>query len=262
LKGSEQAFTQISTLLLPIYEKAENAKVTFTLASNMNFQTEAKLNLGDTNSAKALNAKSHSILAMLVAKDPQNAMWLDTYNKSVLNKLTMIPANDWSASNDAELDQLQESTRKLSAQDSSISNNKIRLASIHREKAIRALHAGNFADALVSAESAHAMMMQLIKKSDASPLLLVHLAKSAEVHGSALIANHQAQAAELIWNETANLLDKQSIRVFDFYPVRYLLAIDLKQTEKAKDIEKQLSQAGYKDPRMQPAHTQSGTHAN
>lgn len=258
LKGSEQAFAEISTLIKPIYEKAENAKLTFTLASNMNFQTEAKLNLGDTNSARDLNAESLSILAMLVAKDPQNATWLDTYNKSAFNKLSMISAGDWSASHDAELYKLQERTRKMSGQDPTNTIYKIRLANLHREIALRALHAGNISDAMAPAKSAHALMLDLVKNSDPSPQLLVHLAKSAEILGTTLAANQQAEAAELIWSDTAELLDRQSISVFDFYPVRYLLAIDLNQTDKAKDIEKKLLQAGYNDPRMQPAYTLSG----
>ncbi len=142
--------------------------------------------------------------------------------------------------------------------DSSNSTNKIRLAAILRENALRALHAGNAADAMTSAKSAHALMLDLVKTSDQSPQLLVHLAKSAETLGSALMATRQAEAAELIWDETAVLLDKQTIHVFDFYPVRYLLAVDLNQTEKSKEIERTLLQAGYKDARMQPAHTLSG----
>ena len=197
--------------------------------------------------------------AFLVAKDPQNATWLDTHNKSVLNKLSMVPASDWSASNDAELDQLQDSTRKLLMLDSSKSTNKIRLASMLRENSLRALHAGNAADAMTSARSAHALMLDLIKETDSTPLLLVHLAKSAEVLGSALMANRQAEAAELVWGEAAALLDRQTIRVFDFHPVRYLLAIDLKQADKAKQIENELTKAGYKDPRMDPAFTLSGS---
>ena len=109
------------------------------------------------------------------------------------------------------------------------------------------------------AKFAHDLMLDLVKKSDPSPQLIVHLAKSAEVLGSALMANHQAETAELIWGEAAALLDKQTVHVFDFYPIRYLLAIDLNQNEKAKDIEIKLNKAGYKDPSMQPAYTLSGT---
>lgn len=259
LKGSEQAFAEIFTLLQPIYEKAENAKLTFTLASNMTFQAEAKLNLGDTNSARDINTKSFSILTMLIAKDPKNSTWLDIYNKSKRIKLSMIPASDWSASNDAVLEQLKDNAAKLVKQDSTIPANKTRLANILREQAIRALHSGNFADALASAKSAHTLMLDLAKNSDPSPQLLVHFAKSAEMLGTTLAANQQAEAAELIWSDTAELLDRQSISVFDFYPVRYLLAVDLKQTEKAGEIEKELIKAGYRDPRMDPAHTLSGT---
>jgi hypothetical protein len=225
----------------------------------MAFQAEANLYLGDMKSAKALNAESMRILDMLIAKDPQNANWLQVLFKAKYTNLSMIPHSDWSRSNDADLDRLHDSFGKLSAQDPSNSRNKTYLAAVLREKALRALHAGNFADAMEPAKSAHALMLDIVKKSDPSPQLLVSLAKTAELLGTAMTANQQAEAAELIWSDTVELLDRQSISVFDFYPVRYLLAIDLNQTEKAKEIEKQLLQAGFKDPRMQPAHTLSGT---
>ncbi len=259
LKGSEKAFAEISTLIQPIYEKADNAQLTFTLATNLVFQTEAKLNLGDIQSANELNTKSLSLLTMLTSKDPENASWLDIYNKSKIIKLSMISGTDWSTSNNTELDQLQESFRKLLIIDSSNSTFKIRLAVVQRDIALRALQSGNFAKAMQPAKFAHDLMLDLVKKSDPSPQLIVHLAKSAEVLGSALMANHQAEAAELIWGEAAALLDKQTVHVFDFYPIRYLLAIDLNQNEKAKDIEIKLNKAGYKDPSMQPAYTLSGT---
>lgn len=259
LKGSEQAFAEISTLIQPIYEKADNAQLTFTLATNLVFQTEAKLNLGDIKSANELNTKSLSLLTMLTSKDPENASWLDIYNKSKINKLSIISVADWSTSNNTELQNLGEMTRKIYTQDPSISFQQIRLAVVQRDLALRALQSGNFAKAMQPAKFAHDLMQDLVKKSDPSPQLIVHLAKTAEVFGSALMANHQVETAELIWGEAAALLDKQTVHVFDFYPTRYLLAIDLNQNEKAKDIEIKLNKAGYKDPRMQPAYTLSGT---
>lgn len=258
LNGSEQAFEEISALLLPFYAKEENASASFTLATNLLFQAEAKLKLGDTKSASNLQAKSFNILTMLIAKDPKNATWLDIYNKSVSIKLSMISPKNWTVSNDAELEKLEVSTRNQSDQDPSNSSHKIKLANILRQKSLRALHANNTVDALLFAESGHNLLLNLIEKSDQSPQLLVALAESAEVHGTALMATHQSAAAKLIWNDTANLLDKQTIRIFDFYPVRYLLAIDLNQAKKANEMENILIRADYHDPRMDLANTLSG----
>jgi hypothetical protein len=258
LKGSEQAFAEISILLQPIYEKAENAKITYTLASNLVYQAVAKLYLGDVKSAEVLNAKSLSLLTALYAKDPQNAVWHITLNKAIRNKLSMMPRKSWSVSNNAELDQLLKAAQKLSAQDPSNAATKNSLISILNEKTLRALHTNDRVTALANAKVTHALMLETLKESEPTPQRLVDLAKSAELLGTALMANQQAEAAELIWSEAAAMLDKQTIRIFDFYPVQRLLAINLQQTSKAKEIEKKLLQAGYKDPRMDPAYTLSG----
>lgn len=258
LKGSEQAFAEISTLLGPLYKKAENARITFTLASNMVFQSDAKLYLGDVKSAEELNAKSLSLLTALYAKDPQNAFWHSTLNRAIQNKLSMIPRNNWSVSNNAELDQLLKTAQKLSAQDPSNAVTKNYLIPILNEKSLRALHANDRVAALAYAKEAHVLMQEILKSSEPTPQRLVDLAKSAERLGTALMANNQAEEAKLIWSEAATMLDEQTIRVFDFYPVRRLLAIDLQQTAKVTELEKELINAGYRDLRMNPGYTLSG----
>jgi hypothetical protein len=254
LTGSDQAFDEISKLLLPIYEKGDNARATYTLAVNMDFQTDVKLSLGDINSAKDINSKSLHILSMLTKKDPNNADWLLALHKSKLSQLEMTPAGDWSAADDAVINQLLEDSMELAAKDSTSSRNKRVIARILREKARRALQGGNPVDAAASAEAAYAYLKDLLEKNDRSPSLYVEFAKSAELLGSARMANDQPDDAQLIWQDAASLLDKQTIRIFDFYPVRHLLAINLKQTEKVKEIEKELIKTGFRDPRMQPGN--------
>jgi hypothetical protein len=124
---------------------------------------------------------------------------------------------------------------------------------------LRALHANDFVVALANAKATYALMQEILKESEPTSQRLVDLAKSAELLGTAMMANQQAEAAELVWKESAAMLDKQSIRVFDFNPVRRLLAIDLQQTEKAKQIEKELNKAGFRDPRMDSTYRLSGT---
>lgn len=254
LTGSDQAFDEITKLLLPIYEKGDNARATYTLAVNMDFQTDVKLSLGDISSAKDINSKSLQILSMLTKKDPNNADWLLALHKSKLSQLEMTPVGDWSAADDAELNRLLEDSMQLAAKDSTSSRNKRVIARILREKARRALQGGNPADAAASAESAYAYLKDLLKETDRSPALYVEFAKSAELLGAARMVNGSADDAELIWRDAASQLDKQAIRIFDFYPVRYLLAINLKQAGKAEEIEKELIEAGFRDPRMQPVN--------
>jgi eukaryotic-like serine/threonine-protein kinase len=259
LSGSDEAYSEIPKLLHSLYGKEANAKATFTMASNLSLQADAKLALGDTKSAKDLNEKSLSMLAVLIASDPQNANWLQVRNKAEYAKLSMIQHSDWSPSETAKLDKLLESTKNLSEKDPSSATNKTYLANVMHEKALRALYAGNINAALEAAQSAHAIMLGLFKESKQSPQLLVDFALSAERLGLVLKANQDAKAAEQVWKDAAALLDKQIIRIFDFYPVRRLLAIDMQHTEKTKEIEKQLLERGYKNPFMDPAHTLSGS---
>jgi hypothetical protein len=259
LNGSKQAFHQISKLLEPISNKQDNARITFTLAANLAFEADAELYLGNTQSAKKLITESLRILKLLIAKDPQNARWLQAYNKSEISRLSYIPHVEWTSANDAELDRVNDDLAKMLAQDPLNNTNKHYLASAFREKSLRALKAGNYLDALASAKAAHGLTLELVQKSDPSPQNYIWHAKSSELLGNAFRANQQAAAAESIWKDAAALLDKQNIGRFDYYPVRRLLAIDLQENQKATEIENELYKAGFSNPLMQPSHSLSGS---
>lgn len=125
--------------------------------------------------------------------------------------------------------------------------------------ALRKLQNGKSKDAVGSAETSRRLIAGLLEDSDRSPLLVAELAKSALILGSAQMADGQAVQAEKTWRGTAKLLDSQTIRIFDFSPVRRLLAINLGETEKSSEIESELSKAAYRDPRFAPAFTTTGT---
>ena len=258
LAGSDEAFTEIARLLRPIYLKDENARATFTFASNMTFQTDAKLYIGDVDSAARLNAESLRILSMLTEKDPNNADWLQVLYKAEILRLSMIPRGGWSNSHDADLDGLIGRVDTLISKDPSNTKNKIILSGMHREKALRKLQNGRTKEAIVSAKTSRNLVNALLKESDQSPLLVAELAKSALILGSAQMADGQASQAENTWRETARLLDSQTIRIFDFSPIRRLLAINLGEPDKTSEMESELSKAAYKDPRFAPAFTTSG----
>lgn len=259
LAGSDEAFAEIAKLLRPIYLKDENARATFTYASNLTFQTDAKLYLGDIDSAKRLNSESLSILSMLTDKDPNNADWHQVLFKAELLRLSMIPRDKWADSHDVELDGLIVRVNTLIAKDPSNTKNRTILSGMHREKALRKLQNGKTKEAIVSAEMSRELIASLLEESDKSPLLVAELAKSALILGSAQMADGQAGLAENTWTGTAKLLDSQSIRIFDFSPIRRLLAINLGEAEKATAMEAELYKAAYKDPRYAPEPTMSGT---
>ena len=57
----------------------------------------------------------------------------------------------------------------------------------------------------------------------------------------------------------ADRLDRQQRRTFEFNPVRKLLAINLGQSRELAALQGVLDQAGYRDPRMDPAYTLTGS---
>ncbi|MEY2866030.1 MAG: hypothetical protein RIQ43_56 [Pseudomonadota bacterium] len=258
LAGSDEAFTEIAKLLRPIYLKDENARATFTFASNMAFQTEAKLYIGDVDSAKRLNTESLRILSMLTQKDPNNAEWLQVLFKAELLRLSMILRGDWSGRHRDELDSLIGSAKALIAKDPSNAKNRTILAGMLREKALRALQDGNTPEAIVSAEASRSLIVKLLEGSDKSPLLIAELAKSSAVLGSAQMADGHSATALKTWNSTADLLDAQTIRIFDFTPVRHQLAVGLGQSAKAAESRAELAKAGFKDPRYGPDFIPAG----
>lgn len=259
LTGSDEAFAEIAKLLRPIYLKDENARATFTYASNLTFQTDAKLYLGDIDSAKRLNAESLGILSMLTEKDPNNADWQQVLFKAELLRLSMIPRGAWTNGHDAELDGLVVRANALVAKDPSSTKNKILASGMYREKALRKLQNGKTKEAIVSAETSRDLIAGLLEESDKSPLLVAESAKSTLILGSAQMADGQASLAKNTWAETATLLDGQTIRIFDFSPLRRLLAMNLGEAEKAMVMESELSKAAYKDPRYAPEPNTSGT---
>ena len=252
LAGSDEAFTEIAKLLRPIYLKDENARATFTFASNMAFQTEAKLYIGDVDSAKRLNTESLRILSMLTQKDPNNADWLQVLFKAELLRLSMIPRSNWSGRHGDELDSLIGSAKTLIAIDPSNAKNRTILAGMLHENALRTLQDGNTPEAIVSAEASRSLIVKLLEGSDKSPLLIAELAKSSALLGSAQMADGQSATALKTWNSTADLLDGQTIRIFGFTPVRHQLAIGLGQSAKAAESRAELAKAGFKDPRYGP----------
>ena len=87
---------------------------------------------------------------------------------------------------------------------------------------------------------------------------LAELARAAEVLGTTQAAGGDHAAALATWTGAADLLDSQAQQTFEFHPVRRLLAINLGQSGRLATLQQVLDQAGYRDPRMDPAYTLTG----
>ena len=256
---AEQAFAEVSKLLQPLHDKGASVRASDLLGRNLVFRADALLALGQLDQAREFIKQSLAIYNKLTSKDPQNAPWSRSANLAKLTRLSMRQPTQWTASDDKELARLLESLSVLRAQDPT---NAIILLDIShglRLKALRALSMGKTNDALNSARSAHTMMATSSAATDYSPLRLVELVKTAEVLGTALMVHGETDEANAMWRDAAALLDRQTNRIFEFHSIRRLLALDLGQTEQQHVEEELLKSAGYRDPRVDPAYTLSGS---
>jgi len=258
LRGGEQGFAQVAWLLQPMHDRGNSARASDLLGRNTLFHASVQMELGNAVAARGLTAQGLSIYAKLTAKDPQNAAWARTAQRARLTDLGLRTHAQWDRSHDEQLDQVIEGLSTLRTQDPTNAGFVIDIAQALRLKALRALVTGDIAQAGQVAKQAHAMMADSFASKDYSPLRLVELAKAAERLGTTLAAGGDIEAARVLWDDTAALLDKQTNRTFDFIPVRRLLALDLDQGQKLKTLEMQLQDAGYRDARMDPAYNLSG----
>lgn len=258
LPAGEQGFAQVGRLLQPLHARGDNMRATDLLGRNLIFHAHAQLELGRADLAAAHIADGVAIYADLTARDPLNAGWSRSAHRAGLVRLGLQPPADWTAAQAAELDALLAGLAGLSAQDPSNAGLVLDLAQALRLRALHALAQDRREDALAAAGEAHRRMAALVEATDYSAQRLVELARAAEVLGTARMANGEPEAARALWQDAARRLDAQANRSFEFNPVRRLLAINLGQSAELAALQEVLDQAGYRDPRMDPAYTLTG----
>lgn len=259
LRGGERGFAEVTRLLQPLHERGEDVHATDLLGRNLIFQANAQLELGRVDLAAGHVARGEAIFAALVQRDPQNASWSRSARRAGLTRLGLRAPAEWSAQEATELDALVAGLAELVAQDPTNAGVVLDLAQALRLRALRALATGDTAAAAVAAGDAHRRMAALVAGTDYSAQRLVELARAAEVLGTVRAAQGDHAAARALWTEAAGQLDRQARRTFEFNPVRKLLAINLGQSRELAALQGVLDQAGYRDPRMDPAYTLTGT---
>ena len=261
LAGGEQGFAEVTRLLQSLHERGDNVHATYLLGRNLVFQANAQLGLGHADLASPLVDRGADIFSRLTARDRQNASWSRSAHWVGLTRLGLTAPAKWTAAQARELDDLVAGMESLSAQDPSNAAAVVDLSHGLRLKALRALATGDVAGARRVAADAHRRMSDLVAGTDYSAQRLAELARTAEVLGTTQAAGGDHAAAQATWTAAARLLDRQEQQTFEFHPVRRLLAINLGQSARLVTLQQVLDQAGYRDPRMEPAYTLTGAFA-
>lgn len=258
LVGGESGFAEVTRLLQPLYEHGDDAHATDLLGRNLIFQANAQLGLGRTGLAADYIERGRDIFARLTARDPQNASWARSAQRAQLTQLGLQAPAHWTSEQSRALDALVATMEAEAGEDPGNVWTEVNLSHGLRLQALRELAAGDPASAVVAADKAYRRMAALAADTDYSAQRLAELARAAEVLGTAQAAGGDHAAARETWARAAQTLDRQARPTFEFLPVRKLLAINLGQSRELVALQEVLDQAGYRDPRMDPAYTLTG----
>lgn len=261
LAGGASGFAEVTRLLQPLYERGEDAHATDLLGRNLIFQANAQLGLGRADLAADYIERGRAIFARLTARDPQNASWARSAQRAQLTQLGLQAPARWTPEQAHALDTLVATMAAEAGRDPGSVWTEVNLSHGLRLQALRALASGDAASAITAADRAYGRMAALAADTDYSAQRLAELARAAEVLGTAQAASGDHAVARETWARAAEMLDQQERPTFEFLPVRKLLAINLGQSGKLVALQEVLDTAGYRDPRMDPEYTLTGSFA-
>jgi tetratricopeptide (TPR) repeat protein len=257
-KGS-QAYQQGLDALLPFYKANKDQSVKERYARLLFQKAEAVIQTGAVAEGNDLLKQSLGIWQQLLETDSSNANWrqvslfVDHFEQSLLNPRLRTPVTR------KQLESLLSQFESLTVSDPTSSDNNIYLARTQRLRIIDLVVGNNIPEALKLADQSWSHWQKFIAGKSPTPKINLVSVMLEETVGTAYAAAGQNAEAIQHWQHSAAVLDAKKQKNLAELAVRRLLAINLGQTEKAKDIEKQLLQAGFRDPRMQPAYTLSGS---
>jgi tetratricopeptide (TPR) repeat protein len=259
LDKSIQAFQQGLDAVLPFYKANKNQAIKEKYARLLFQKAEVFIQTGAVAEVNDLLKQSLGIYKQLLETDSSNAAWrytslsADYLEQSLLNPLLKTPKDS------KQLESLLSQFENLTISDPTNSDNKLNLARAQRLRIIDLIAQNNISEATTLANKSWAQWQTFTLGKPLTPKINLASAMLEETVGTAYAAAGQGAKAVQHWQHSAAILDAKKQKNLAELAVRRLLAINLGQTEKAKEIEQQLLQAGYKDPRMQPAFTLSGT---
>jgi tetratricopeptide (TPR) repeat protein len=247
-----------STLLDLGHAAAQDKRASYDYARMLLLQSEADIERGEIDEARRALEESRAIYRKLLEFDPSNATWSYSALKVETHLLSLVPPDEWTATEHADLARVESRLGQSSTHDFS---DKDQLRSVFHIRVLRdvlLLHQDDPGAALRAAEQTWMEFQEAIRGKTMVGGLVLLQARAAESLGSAHAAAGDATRAREIWQAEADRLDAMSVRELSLLAVRRLLAIDLGQDTLARDIGARLEKAGFRDPRMDPAYTLSG----
>ena len=258
LDKSSQAYQQGLDVLLPFYKANKDQSVKEIYARLLFQKAEVAIQTGAVAESKDLLKQSLGIYQQLLETDSSNALWryislsADYFEQSLINPRLKTPKES------KQLESLLSQFESLTVSDPTNSDNKLNLARAQRLRIIDLIAQNNISEAVTLADQSWAQWQTFAVGKSTTPKINLASVMLEETVGTAYAAARQGAKAKQHWQNSAANLDANKQKNLAELAVRRLLAIDLGETEKAKEIEQQLLQAGFRDPRMDPAYTQSG----
>lgn len=259
LDKSSQAYQQGLDALLPFHMANKDQSVKEKYARLLFQKAEAVIQTGDVAEGYYLLKQSLGIWQQLLETDSSNAAWkfvslsVDYFEQSLLNPSLKTPKDS------KQLESLLSQFENLTVSDPTSSDNNLLLARTQRLRIIDLIVQNNVSEAVILADQSWGQWRKFTAGKSTTPKINLLTVMLEETVGTAYAAAGQSAKATQHWQHSAASLDAKKQMNLAELAVRRLLAINLGQTEIASEIEQQLLQAGYKDPRMQPAYTLSGS---
>lgn len=259
LDKSSQAYQQGLDAVLPFYKANKVQSVKEKYARLLFQKAEVVIQTGAVSEGKKLLKQSLGIYQQLLETDSSNAAWryvslsVDYFEQSLLNPRLKSPKDS------AQLESLLSQFDNLTLSDPTNSDNNLHLARTQRLRIIDLIARNNTPEAVTLADKSWAQWQKFTAGKSTTPKINLLTVMLEETVGTAYGAAGQSAKATQHWQHSASILDAKKQKNLAELAVRRLLAINLGQTEKANEIEKQLLQAGYQDPRMRPAYSLSGS---
>ncbi len=254
LQESHAAFGKIQTLLDPLHQSGENARAAFTLATNLYYDAEISMNLGQPDAARRQLEKAKQIYSELTRLDPNNAEWKRNSLRADLAMLSHVEPAKWTAKEVGNGIFILTALNAMSAAEPSSKLNKQNIGKVQRLLALYALANNDIDNALSQIRSSHALIGDLINTTKDNSVLEDY-ALITESYGQVLARSGQIELAKKQWQMLLSTIESRSDARFGILPTQLLLYQHLQQPEKAKALSTQLAKAGFKDPRQSSQFT-------
>ncbi len=258
LHKSSNAFQQSIDILQPFHLANKDQRASASYTRLLVLKADVDIQAGDVVRALHLIEQARSIYVKLLQIDTSNSSWLYDSLKTEYLKFSLTEPHARSAEDRKSLELVQSKFAKLASTDPTSSDYSVNLARVERLRIIDLVAQGDVGAAMHLGQQSWAQWQMAQQGKTPTPELNLTEAMLEESLGTVYAAANQREKAIDYWRHSAEKMDAKKRNSLSELATRRLLAIDLDQTSKVNEIEIELTKAGYKDPRMNPAYTLSG----